>query len=144
MVAHILHSTGTKLQLLGQRTSPGGLTVYTLIILVCDCEYGCMILHPKLMMTSSNGSIFRVTEYLCGKFTGHRWIPRTKASDAELWCLLWSTLNKWLSKQWWGWWFETPSSPLWPHCNVSCMLLALCCVLSWCGSDQFYSYSPTV
>ena len=22
-----------------------------------------------------------------------------------------------LSKQWWGWWFETPSSPLWCHCN---------------------------
>ena len=25
--------------------------------------------------------------------------------------------NKRLSKQWWGWWFETLSSPLWPHCN---------------------------
>ena len=26
-------------------------------------------------------------------------------------------LNKRLSKQWWGWWFETPSRPLWPYCN---------------------------
>ena len=26
-------------------------------------------------------------------------------------------LNKLLSKQWWGWWFETPSRPLWRHCN---------------------------
>ena len=42
------------------------------------------------MMTSSNGSIFRVTGPLCGEFTGHRWIPLTKASDAELWCFLWS------------------------------------------------------
>ena len=25
-----------------------------------------------------------------GKFTGHTCIPRTKASDAELWCFLWS------------------------------------------------------
>ena len=25
-----------------------------------------------------------------GEFTGHRWIPRTKASDAELWCFIWS------------------------------------------------------
>ena len=25
-----------------------------------------------------------------GEFTGHRWIPLTKASDAELWCSLWS------------------------------------------------------
>ena len=41
-------------------------------------------------MTSSNGNIFRVTGHLCGEFTGHRWIPRTKGSDAELWCFLWS------------------------------------------------------
>ena len=26
-------------------------------------------------------------------------------------------LNKQLSKQRWGWWFETPSRPLWRHCN---------------------------
>ena len=42
------------------------------------------------MMTSSNGNIFPVTGLLCGEFTGHQWIPRTKASDAELWCFLWS------------------------------------------------------
>ena len=33
---------------------------------------------------------FRITGHLCGEFTNHRWIPRTKASDAELWCFLWS------------------------------------------------------
>ena len=33
---------------------------------------------------------FHVTGPLCGEFTGHRWIPLTKASDAELWCFLWS------------------------------------------------------
>ena len=27
-------------------------------------------------------------------------------------------LNKRLSKQWWGWWFATPSRPLWRHCNL--------------------------
>ena len=26
-------------------------------------------------------------------------------------------LNKQLSKQWWGWWFETLSRPLWRHRN---------------------------
>ena len=26
--------------------------------------------------------------------------------------------NKRSSKQSWGWWFETPSRPLWRHCNV--------------------------
>ena len=45
------------------------------------------------MMTSSNGNTFCVTGPLCGEFTGRRWIPLTKASDAELWCVLWSTFN---------------------------------------------------
>ena len=48
------------------------------------------LLNTQIMMTSSNGNIFHVTGHLCGEFTGHRWIPRTKASDAELWCFLWS------------------------------------------------------
>ena len=43
--------------------------------------------------------------------------------------------NKRLSKQWWGWWFEPPSSPLRRHCNVS---------LTFCGgnpplTDSFHS-----
>ena len=42
------------------------------------------------MMTSWKGNIFRVTGLLCGDLTGHRWIPRKKASDVELWCFLWS------------------------------------------------------
>ena len=46
-------------------------------------------------------------------------IHRSLASDAELWCFLWSAPNKLLSKQSWGWWFEMPSHPLWHHCNDS-------------------------
>ena len=42
------------------------------------------------MITSSNGNIFRATGPLCGEFTGDRWIPLTKTSDTELWCLIWS------------------------------------------------------
>ena len=33
-------------------------------------------------------------------------------------------LNKWLSKQSRGWWFETPSCPLWRHCNVTAGMVA--------------------
>ena len=53
------------------------------------------------MMTSSNGNIFRVTSHLCGEFTGPRWIPRTKASDAELWCfcLICVRINGWLNNR---------------------------------------------
>ena len=46
--------------------------------------------RTNIIMTSSHGNIFRVTGLLCVEFSGHRWIPRTKASDAELWCFLWS------------------------------------------------------
>ena len=56
--------------------------------------YTVLLIHNssfnRYMMTSSNGNIFRVTCHLCGEFTGPRWIPHTKASDAELWYLLWS------------------------------------------------------
>ena len=31
-----------------------------------------------------NGKIFRVTDPLCGKFTGYRWLHLTKVSDAKL------------------------------------------------------------
>ena len=76
-----------------------------------------LTVKKRIMMTSSNGNIFSVAGHLCGEFTGHRWIPRTKASDEELWCFLWSAHSKWLSKQWRGWWFETSSPSLWRHCN---------------------------
>ena len=53
------------------------------------------------MMTSSNGNIFCVTSLLCGEFTGPQWIPRSKASDAELWCFLWSApwINGWVNNR---------------------------------------------
>ena len=52
-------------------------------------DYEASYVFSRFMMTSSNGNIFRVNGPLCGEFTGHRWIPLTKASDAELWCFLW-------------------------------------------------------
>ena len=59
--------------------------------LQCDEDKRMMYTYIiTFMMTSSNGNIFRVTGYLCGEFTGPRWIPHTKACDAELWCFLWS------------------------------------------------------
>ena len=48
-----------------------------------------------------------------GEFPAQR--PVTRSFDAffDL------ALKKWLSKQSWGWWFETLSRSLWRHCNVS-------------------------
>ena len=65
------------------------------------------------MMMSTNGSIFHVTGYLCGDFTGHWWItwqrPVTRSFNVFF--------DLCLNKQSWGWWFETPSLSLWRHCN---------------------------
>ena len=47
-------------------------------------------LDRDIILTSPNGNIFHVTGLLCGEFTGDRWIPHTKACDAELWRFLWS------------------------------------------------------
>ena len=70
------------------------------------------------MMTSWNENIFRVTGPMC-QFAGQRWIPLTKASDAEIQVDVLSDLrpNKRLCKQSRHWWFETTSRPLWRHCN---------------------------
>ena len=73
----------------------------------------------SFMMTSSNGHIFRVSGPLWGEFAGHRWIPLTKASDAELWCFLWFVPGHRLSKQSRCRRCETPPRPLWRHINVS-------------------------
>ena len=57
---------------------------------------------------------------LCGEITGHLWIPRTKARDAEFW-FFYLRQNKRLSKQSRRRLFETPSCSLWRHCNGKCM-----------------------
>ena len=70
------------------------------------------------MMTASNGNIFRVTAHLCGKFTGPGEFPAQRLVTLSFDVFFDLHPNKRLSKQSWGWWFETPSRPLWPHCNA--------------------------
>ena len=71
----------------------------------------------SVLMTSTNGSIFRVTAICAGnspvpgEFPVHRPVTRSFHVFFDL------RLNKPLSKQSWGWWFETLSPPLWRHCN---------------------------
>ena len=69
------------------------------------------------MMTSSNGNIFRVTGPLCGVFTGPGEFPTQRPVTQSFDVFFDLRLNKRLSKQSWGWWFETLSSSLWRHCN---------------------------
>ena len=67
-------------------------------------------------MTSSNENIFRVTGHLCGEFPTQKPVTRSFAVFFDL------HPNKRLSKQWWGWWYETPPCPLRHHRNVGTQL----------------------
>ena len=78
-----------------------------------------LIAWHRYMMTSSNGNIFRVTCLLCGEFTGPGEFPGQRPVTRSLNVFFYLRLNKRLSKQWWGWWFETLSRPLWRHRNVA-------------------------
>ena len=55
-----------------------------------------------------------------GEFSAQR--PVTRSFDVVFFYL---RLNKWLSKQSWGWWFETPSRPVWRQCNDVCVTKTL-------------------
>ena len=71
------------------------------------------------MMTSSNGNIFRVTGPLCGEFTGPGEYPTQRPVTRSIDVFFDLRLNKRLSKQPRGWWFETLSCPLWRQFNAS-------------------------
>ena len=111
-------------------------------------------------MTSSNGNIFRVTGPLCGEFTGPGEFPAQRPVTRSFDVFFDLSLNKRLSKQSWGWWFETPSGSLWHHCNdtsngdvlcVSSVLAKNCwknskfvvnLSLMWCQCIGIYGASP--
>ena len=63
---------------------------------------------------SASLAICAVNSLVTSEFTAQR--PMTRSFDVffDL------HLYKRLSKQSWGWWFETPSRPLWCHSNESC------------------------
>ena len=70
------------------------------------------------MMTSSDGNIFCVTGPLCGEFTGPGEFPTQRQVTRIFDDFFELRLNKRMSKQPWGWWFETLSWSLWRHCNA--------------------------
>ena len=71
----------------------------------------------KILMTSSNGNIFRVTGPFCGEFTGPGEFPTQRPVRRSFNVFFDLRFNKPLSKQPWGWWFETLSRSLWRHRN---------------------------
>ena len=59
---------------------------------------------PPLILCAGNSPV-------TGEFPAQRPVTRSFDVFFDL------RQNKCLSKQWWGWWFESPSRPLWRHCN---------------------------
>ena len=69
------------------------------------------------MMTSSNGNIFRATGPFCGNLPVTGQFPSQRPVTRSFEMFFDMRLNKRLSEQSRRWWFETPSSSLWRHCN---------------------------
>ena len=72
-----------------------------------------------VMMTSSNGTIFRVTGPLCGEFTGPGEFPAQRPMTRSFDVFFDLRLDGRLGKHSWGWWLEKPSCPLWRQSDVS-------------------------
>ena len=90
----------------------------------CILKNGCPELIIRLqpmffwyMMTSSNGNFFRITDPLCGEFTGPGEFPTQRPVTRSFDVFFDLRLNKRLGKQPLGWWFETPWWSSWRQCN---------------------------
>ena len=124
MLGHGQASCGDRYLYLCTESGPRGQRGTSVKILIESITH----LYSKftvVMMTSSNGNISALLD-ICtgnspvpGEFPAQRPVTRIFGVFFDL------CLNKPLSKQSWGWWFETLSCPLWRHCNAGCPLLGL-------------------
>ena len=86
----------------------GPASVIRWLLQMVRCEFGARqsatitfawllyrVMQRTSIMTSSFGNISSVTGPLWGGSTGHRWIPLTKANDAELFSLICGWTNGW-------------------------------------------------
>ena len=80
-------------------------------------KYGFEFIWKIIIMTSSNGNMFRFNGPLCGEFTGPGELPAQRPVTRSFDVFFYLRLNKRLSKQPWGWWFETSPWSLWRQCN---------------------------
>ena len=121
------------------------------VIIWVAFQPGREFISHHYMMTSSNGNIFRVTA-LCagnspvpGDFPAQR--PVTRSFDLRL--------NKRLSKQSWGWWFETLPRPSWRHSNevngnvvvltkFSSLVALEVVILTTSGYKQWWKYHQNI
>ena len=79
----------------------------------------CLSYERKMpfMTTSSNGNISALLALCAGDSLVTGGFPPPRQVTPSFDVFFDRCLDKRLSKQWWGWWFETPSRSLWRHCN---------------------------
>ena len=70
-----------------------------------------------IMMTSSNGKSFALLAICAGNSPVSGEFPAQRPVTGGFDVFFDLRPDKQLSKQWWGWWFETPSHLLWRHRN---------------------------
>ena len=80
-------------------------------LLIKDAEMSSIWWRHQMEAFSALLAICAGNSPVIGEFPAQR--PMTRSFDVffDL------RLNERLSKHWWGWWFETPSRPLWRHSN---------------------------
>ena len=77
---------------------------------ICNC-HDDVRRFTQTRVPQHNGKTWWRHQMVTGEFPAQRPVTRSFDVFSDL------RLNKRLSKQWCGWWFETPSRPLWRHCN---------------------------
>ena len=75
------------------------------------------LLYKKYMITSSNGTIYRITGLCAGNSPVTGEFPSQRPVTWSFYVFLDLRLNKQLNKQSCGWLFEMPSGSLWRQCN---------------------------
>ena len=93
----------TYLVVRGTRLRKWDVTVQLAVIMV---TYHMEIFYALLTLSAGNLPV-------TGEFPSQRPVTRSFDISSDL------RLNKWLSKQSWGWWSETPSRSLWRHYHDS-------------------------
>ena len=101
------------------------------------CPLGRDVCVQNFMMTSWHGNAFHITgpriDDACWRHQMETFsallaicegnspvsgeFPAQRPVTLSFHVFFYLRLNKRVSKQWWGWWFETLSRPLWRHCN---------------------------
>ena len=94
-----------------------GISFYVMPICYQSCHVWKMFACNLWMMTSSDATFTALLAICAGKSPVPAEFPAQRPVTRSFNIFLDLRLNKRLSKQSWGWWFETLSHPLWRHCH---------------------------